>query len=114
MNELRSLSALLDIDIWLLSYCKHKPKQLKCQTLFWGGWGVARLRATNPASSDYDLRIVSGHLPDQISPEVAGCADVILSKPVPVETFESLFESAARIGEEMEQVRLLGNMPVTA
>ena len=59
------------------------------------------------------IAIVSGHVPGNISPEISGCADVIIEKPVSLETFETLFTSAAMICEAMEKIRLVGRVPVT-
>ena len=59
------------------------------------------------------IAIISGHIPEEISPEATGCTDVILDKPVDMETFHRLLESASRVSEAMEQVRLLGNVSVS-
>jgi CheY-like chemotaxis protein len=58
------------------------------------------------------IAIVSGYIPDKVSPEVAGCADVMIPKPVPLSTFEALFQSAGRICEEVERIKSLGIMPL--
>lgn len=58
------------------------------------------------------VAIVSGHILQECPPETAGCADVILGKPVALETFASLLDGAARICETVEEIRLLGNEPL--
>ena len=58
------------------------------------------------------IAIVSGHIPEDISPDVSGCTDVIVDKPVDLETLYRLMDSAARICEALEDARLLGCAPV--
>ena len=58
------------------------------------------------------IAIVSGHIPDEISSEVAGCADVMIDKPVSVETFVKLLRSTVRICEAREEILLLGSAPI--
>lgn len=57
------------------------------------------------------IAIISGFIPDEISTEVAGCADVMISKPINIETFNQLLDSAEKIEKAMEQARSLGMDP---
>lgn len=69
---------------------------------------IAMLRNMNPHAI---IALVSGYLPEDISSEVANCADVMLPKPVSVATFNQLLTSAQQINQIMEQIRLLGTAP---
>ena len=59
------------------------------------------------------IAIVSGHFPEDISAETAGCADVMMRKPVALEKLHRLLDGAARISETMEDIRLLGDVSLT-
>ena len=53
------------------------------------------------------IAIISGHLPGDINPDIADCADVVLKKPLPLEKLHALLESAARIQQEIASIRAL-------
>ena len=53
------------------------------------------------------IAIVSGHFPQSIPDETAGCADVMICKPVSVEALNRLLDAAALICKTLEGVRLL-------
>ena len=57
------------------------------------------------------ISVISGHLPDELSSEVAGCIDVLIEKPVSVMTFSQLLETSAQICDAMDKIRLLGTAP---
>ena len=59
------------------------------------------------------IAIISGFIPEEISTEIAGCADVIIPKPVNIETFHKLLDSAAQIEEAIAQLPSLGIDPST-
>lgn len=59
------------------------------------------------------IAIISGFLPEEIGTEVAGCADVMIPKPINIETFNSLLDSAAQIEKAIAHVRSLGIDPST-
>lgn len=71
---------------------------------------IAMLRNMNPHAI---IALVSGYLPEDISSEVASCADLMLPKPVSVTTFNQLLASADQISQIMGQIRLLGTAPAT-
>jgi CheY-like chemotaxis protein len=71
---------------------------------------IAMLRNMNPHAI---IALVSGYMPEDISSEVANCADVMLPKPVSVSTFNQLLASATQISQIMDQIRLLGMAPAT-
>ena len=52
--------------------------------------------------------IISGHIPDDLSPEVSAAVDAVLSKPVNMGTFHDLLDEAGKVCEAMEQVRAMG------
>ena len=58
------------------------------------------------------IAIVSGHIPDELPSGTVECADVVIGKPVDLDTFRRLMDAAARICATMEEVRLLGSMRV--
>ena len=57
--------------------------------------------------------IISGYMPEEISSEVAGCADVMIAKPFKLDIFKQLLTIAARVCEGMEEIRHLGNVSLT-
>jgi CheY-like chemotaxis protein len=59
------------------------------------------------------VAIVSAHVPEEISDELAGCADVILTKPVPLETIHRVLAGAARVSEAVQDIRILGDLPTS-
>lgn len=71
---------------------------------------IGMLRNMNPHAV---IALVSGFIPDEITEEVAGCVDVLVPKPVSVQTFDELLDAAGLIAQTMERIRLLGTSPVT-
>ena len=71
---------------------------------------IGMLRNMNPHAV---IAIVSGFIPDEFSEEVAGCVDVMVPKPVSIDTFGELLDAAALIAHTMDRIRLLGICPVT-
>ena len=57
------------------------------------------------------ISVISGHLPGELSSEVAGCVDVLIEKPVSVMTFSQLLETSEQICDAMDKIRLLGTAP---
>ena len=54
------------------------------------------------------IAIISGYIPDEISREVAGCADVMIPKPINMESFSQLLEGTEQISQVLKQIRSLG------
>lgn len=54
------------------------------------------------------IAIISGYIPEEISTEVAGCADVMIAKPVSIDTFNRLLDSAEQIRDAMSKLSALG------
>ncbi len=52
--------------------------------------------------------MISGFIPDEIPEEVMSCIDVLLPKPISVETFNALLDGALQLAETMVGIRLLG------
>jgi len=59
------------------------------------------------------IAIISGFIPDEISDEVAGCADVIMAKPVTPALFGKLLDCTEQIVDTMSRLRTLGTDPAT-
>ncbi len=59
------------------------------------------------------IAVISGFIPEEISSDVAGCVDVMIPKPVNVETFNKLLANAEIIHNAMSQIRNLGVAPST-
>ena len=57
------------------------------------------------------IAIVSGFIPEEVTDEVAGCVDVMIPKPVSVDTFNRLLGCAEQIGDAMAKLRDLGMDP---
>ncbi|MEW6753983.1 MAG: response regulator [Candidatus Latescibacterota bacterium] len=57
------------------------------------------------------LALISGYIPEEVSSEVAGCADVMIPKPVGVDTFTRLLEGVEQIHQARERIRSLGIPP---
>ena len=60
------------------------------------------------------ISVISGYIPDEISSEVAGCIDVMIDKPVPIDTFNQLLDCVEQICATMEKIRVLSRTPVAA
>ncbi len=69
---------------------------------------IAVLRDMNPHAI---IAVISGFIPDEIPDEVRSCLDVIVEKPVTVDIFGQLLDSAMSIADTLEQVRALGIVP---
>ena len=55
------------------------------------------------------IAVISGNLPDAPDPQLDGCADVVLAKPVHLTVLHCLLDGATRIRETMEGIRSLAN-----
>lgn len=58
------------------------------------------------------IAIISGHVGESELPDIAGCADVIIQKPVSLERFTKLLGSARQIVSHMQTIQTLGDIPV--
>ena len=66
---------------------------------------IALLRNLSPHAV---IAVASGFIPEDISDEVASCIDVLLPKPVSLDTFLELLDGTATVAETMESIRQLG------
>jgi CheY-like chemotaxis protein len=57
------------------------------------------------------IALISGYIPDEMSEEVAGCADVMISKPVNIDVFHQLLDNTEQIVQVMKQIKSLGINP---
>lgn len=54
------------------------------------------------------IAIISGHIPDEVVDGLAGCADVLLDKPVALDDFFELIDAAYQISTYLDKVRHMG------
>lgn len=54
------------------------------------------------------IAIISGHIPPDTVEGMAGCADVLLDKPVALETFFEVVDAAEQIGSTLSKVHQMG------
>ncbi|MCH8310374.1 MAG: response regulator [Chloroflexi bacterium] len=66
---------------------------------------IAILRNMNPHAV---IAVISGFIPEDIPEEVLSCIDLLLPKPVSVETFIALLDGAQQLAETIEGIRQLG------
>ena len=59
------------------------------------------------------IAVISGFIPEEISSEVAGCIDVLIPKPVSLDTFNQLLDNAKQIRQVIENLHSLGTAPTT-
>ena len=57
------------------------------------------------------ISVISGHLPGELSSEIAGGVDVMIEKPVSIMTFSQFLETSGQICDAMDKIRLLGTAP---
>ena len=55
------------------------------------------------------IALVSAFVPEELAPETAGCADVILNKPVAVATLRTILDNAARMTEILQETHALSH-----
>lgn len=56
------------------------------------------------------IAVISGHIPDDFTQEMAGCADLIMHKPVNLVNFNKLLDGAMRISETMCEIKTLNEV----
>jgi CheY-like chemotaxis protein len=66
---------------------------------------IAVLRNMNPHAV---IAVISGFIPERIPDEVMSCIDVMLPKPVSVETFNALLDGASQLVDTIDGIRTLG------
>ena len=60
------------------------------------------------------IAVISGHIPDEGSMDLAGCADVVFGKPVDLAKFTRLLDGAELIHNTMEEIRGLREQTLQA
>ena len=55
------------------------------------------------------IAIISGHIPEDLSEDLAGCADLVIHKPVKLKTLNGILDGAFRISQTMEAIQELGD-----
>ncbi len=76
-----------------------------------GASGLEILSLLRSLSPHAVIAIVSGYIPDDPTGQTAACADVLIDKPVTVDTLSRLFDGASKVGQAMEAIRQLGRVP---
>lgn len=74
-----------------------------------GASGLEVLSAIRNMCPHAVIAVISGHLPGSIDPDTAACADVMISKPISVETHRALLANAHQIYTAMNNIRALEN-----
>ena len=54
------------------------------------------------------IAIISGHIPEETIENMAGCADVVMDKPISLEKFFDLVDAATQIAANLDRVREMG------
>ena len=67
---------------------------------------IGLLRSLRPHTI---IAIISGHLPDNISPDVSLCADVIMSKPIALRTFQKLLDCSLLMSNTLKEIQQMGH-----
>ena len=77
-----------------------------------GASGLEILSMLRNMSPHAVIALISGYFTDSMPDHATGCADVMISKPVHIETLHGLLDGAARIVETMAGIRSLGDVPM--
>ena len=54
------------------------------------------------------IAIITGHVPDDISPDVSWCADVFMSKPIDFIAFHKLLDCSSLMAHTLKEIQQLG------
>ena len=71
--------------------------------------GIEILSPVRDMSPHAIIAVISAYVSEEGAPDLAGCADVVLHKPVRLEVFNGLLDGASRIHETMKEIRHLGD-----
>ena len=58
------------------------------------------------------IAVISGHIPDDFTNEMAGCADLLMHKPVNLVNFNKLMDGALKISETLDSIKTLNEVDV--
>jgi len=58
------------------------------------------------------IAVISGHIPDDFTNEMAGCADLLMHKPVNLVNFNKLMDGALKIAETLDNIKTLNEVDV--
>jgi CheY-like chemotaxis protein len=56
------------------------------------------------------IAVISGHIPDDFTQEMAGCADLLMHKPVNLGNFNKLMDAALLIAKTLDDVKSLNEV----
>jgi DNA-binding response OmpR family regulator len=94
-----ALEQILNTSYDLITLDVHLP----------GASGLEILSALRAMCPSAIIAIISGHLPGDIEPSTAECADVMLEKPVSVKTLCTLLNNVKQIHIANHNIRALEN-----
>ena len=78
--------------------------------------GVSGLESLSPVrdmSPHAVIAVISGYIPTEAGVDFAGCADLVLRKPVDLAVFNRVLDSAATISKTMSDLRAIDEGPGT-
>lgn len=58
------------------------------------------------------IAVISGHIPDDFTQEMAGCADLLMHKPVNLMSFNKLIDGALQISKTLDDIKTLNEVDV--
>ena len=58
------------------------------------------------------IAVISGHIPDDFTNEMAGCVDLLMHKPVNLVNFNKLMDGALKISETLDSIKTLNEVDV--
>ena len=76
--------------------------------------GVSGLEILSPLrdmSPHAVIAVISGHIPDEPAIDFAGCADLVLHKPIDLAVYNTILDGAAGISQTMSELRALDESP---
>jgi phosphoserine phosphatase RsbU/P len=56
------------------------------------------------------IAVISGHIPDDFTQEMAGCADLLMHKPVNLTNFNKLMDGALLIANTLDEMKKLNDV----
>lgn len=75
-----------------------------------GASGLDVLSMIRNMSPHAIIAIISGYIPEDVPPEIASCADVMIAKPIEMPMFVELVSNAGDVLRHMDVIRNLGEV----
>ena len=73
-----------------------------------GATGLDCIPLLRSACPDAVISVISAHIPENLSPELAACIDVLIAKPVGLNIFQQALSCAGRMIVARKELRSLG------